>query len=162
MLERYFSLAVFLLLVVAAVYFGSGFEAGTWYFDKLTKPFWSPPAWFFGPAWALVYVLFALAAWQVWMTGHFDRSKALAWWLLLLVLLCAWSWLYFGLHRPGWAWLELNLAVLAALLCFRAFRPLSRQAAGLLLPGMAWLVFMWALNFTTWNLNGGPFGPYLH
>ena len=156
MLPRYISLAVFLLLVTAAAALGSQFVAGEWYYERVVLPAWSPAPWFFGPAWALVYMLMAVAAWQVWETGHFNRPRALAWWLALLALLAAWSYLFFGLHRPGWAWLELTLALAVAVQCFRAFRPLSAQGAYLMLPGIAWLMFFWLLNFFTWNLSGGP------
>jgi tryptophan-rich sensory protein len=158
---RYASLAVLLLLVVAAAYLAGSFEAGEWYYQKLSKPSWTPPGAVLGGGWALAWLTLALAAWQLWQSGHYARLGALAWWLLLLALTVGWSILFFGLNRIGWAWLELGLALAVALLCIRAFHPLSRQAAWLLLPGLAWLGFIWVLNLVMWSINGGPLGRFL-
>lgn len=161
MLARYSSLAVFLLLVVLAAAAGASFEAGEWYFREVGKPSWSPPPWFFGPAWAIAYLFAALAAWQAWMTEHYDRLKALGWWLAMLVLNVAWSFLFFGMHRTGWAWPVLGLALVAAIFCALAFRRLSGQAAGLMVPCLLWMGFCWGLNLAVWTLNGGFLGRFL-
>ena len=158
MSARYVSLAVFLALVVVTAFLAGSFEAGDWYYGKLVRPSWTPPGWFIGATWSVLYVLAALAAWQVWQTGHYARFGALAWWLLLLVLIVCWSGLFFGLHRIGWAWLELGAAVGIALYCIKAFLPLSKQGAYLMAPLLAWLVFVWILNLVMWSMSGGLFG----
>lgn len=154
--SRYISLAVFLLLVISAAAIGGSFEAGEWYI-KLNKPAWTPPSWLFGPVWGVIYVLIALAAWRVWETGHYSRLGALSWWAIQLVLNAAWSWLFFGLERPGWAWLEMSILIAIVALCVKAFRLLSKPAAYLMLPYLAWLVFAWLLNLAIWTMNGGLF-----
>lgn len=156
MTARYISLAAFLVLVLAASYLAGSFEAGEWYYQKLNKPGWTPSGVLWGVAWAMTWVLLAAAAWQLWLTGHYARFGALLWWLLLVALLVVWSAVFFGLHRVGWAWLELTAALGVAILCYRAFRPLSAAAAGLLLPVLLWLLFAWALNLVLWSTNGGP------
>jgi tryptophan-rich sensory protein len=158
---RYGSLAVLLLLVVAAAYLAGSFEAGEWYYQKLGKPSWTPPGAVLGVGWALAWLTLALAAWQLWRSGHYERLGALAWWLLLLGLTVGWSALFFGLNRIGWAWLELGVALAVALFCIRAFLPLSRQAAWLMLPGVLWLLFTWVLNLVMWTINGGPLARFL-
>jgi benzodiazapine receptor len=155
MLARYLSLAVFLLLVVTASFIGSGFEAGEWYHFILKQPSWAPPYWLIGPLWALVYVMMALAAWVVWLTGHYSRIGALLWWGLILVLNSGWSALFFGLHRPGWALPVLGLAIGIAVFCIRVFGRLSRQAALLMLPYLLWVIFLALYNLSLWTLNGG-------
>lgn len=160
MIARYASLAVFLLLVVGAAAFGSRFQAGDWYFE-LAKPAWTPPSWLFGPVWSALYVMMALAAWKVWLSGHISRVGALTWWALQLGLNAAWSWLFFGLERPGWAWIEMSLLIVLVVLCIRAFRLVSRPAAYLMLPYLLWLAFAWFLNLAIWTLNGGYFARFL-
>jgi benzodiazapine receptor len=157
MITRYAWLAVFLLLVVFAAAISSSFEAGEWYF-LLKKPVWTPPPWVFSPIWSLLYVLMALAMWQVWMSGHYTRTGALAWWLLQLGMNVTWSWLFFGLTRSGWAMAEMLLLIGLVVLCMRAFSASSRFAAILMLPYLLWLMFAWVLNFTIWMLNGGGLG----
>ena len=158
---RYASLAGFLLLAVIAAFFGASFETGEWYHVVMKKPAWTPPAWLFGPVWAVLYAMMAVAAWKVWMTGHYNRLGALSWWGLQLLLNAAWSWLFFGLHRPGWAWLEMTLLIGVVVLCIRAFRLLSRPAAALMVPYLLWLIFAWFLNLVIWSMNGGPLGNFL-
>jgi tryptophan-rich sensory protein len=147
-------------VVVAASNLAGSFEAGEWFYVKLSKPAWSPPGAVLGAGWALAYLLMALAAWQVWLGGHYARLGAVTWWLLL-ILTVAWSALFFGLHRIGWAWLELGLALAIALFCIRAFRPLSKQAAWLMVPVLLWLGFIWVWNLVLWTTNGGPLARFL-
>jgi tryptophan-rich sensory protein len=155
MIARYGSMAIFLALVVLAAGIGSSFEAGEWYFHKVNKPAWTPPSWSFGPIWAVLYLTMAMAAWKVWMTGHYNRMAALSWWGLQLVMNVAWSWLFFGLERPGWAWTEMSILIVVVLLCIRTFSLLSKPAAYLMLPYLFWLIFAWMLNLVIWTMNGG-------
>jgi benzodiazapine receptor len=161
MLARYGSLAAFLALVVAAMFLAGRFEAGEWYYQVLARPSWTPPGWFSGAAWSVLYVLAALAAWHVWLSGHYSRFGVLAWWVLLLVLNVSWSALFFGLNRIGWAWLDLAAAIGVAVFCIKAFRPLSKQGAYLMIPMLLWLVFAWVLNLAMWAMNGGLLGRLL-
>ena len=161
MIARYGSLAIFLVIVIVASALGSLFEGGDWYHSILNKPDIWPASWLFALAWAGIYLVMAVAAWQVWLTGHFSRNGALAWWLMLLVLNVAWSGLFFGLHRIGWAWLELGITLGVAVLCLRAFQSLSRQAGYLLIPYIAWVAFLWVLNGVMWTINGGFFSRFL-
>jgi tryptophan-rich sensory protein len=153
-------MAVFLALVVLAAAIAGSFEAGEWYYS-MNKPPWTPPPWFFVPVWSVLYLTMALAAWQIWLTGHYSRLGALTWWMIQLVLNVAWSWLFFDLHRLGWAWLELGLLIAVVILCIRAFRLLSKSAAYLMMPYLAWLIFSWVLNLATWTMNEGLFSKVL-
>jgi tryptophan-rich sensory protein len=155
MTARYFPLAVFLLLVVTASYIATGFEAGEWYHSTMRQPSWTPPHWLYGPAWALVYVMMAMSAWKIWMTGHYSRTGALVWWLLLLLLNVAWSALFFSLHRPGWALPVLGLTLGLTVFCMRSFGRLSRDTVLLMAPYLVWIGFLTLLNFMIWSLNGG-------
>jgi len=160
MTYRYTSLVVFLLLVVLTAAFGGTFEAGEWY-RALNKPTWNPPSWLFGPVWSALYLMMAVAAWKVWLSGHQLRMKALTWWMIQLVLNAAWSWLFFGLERPGWAWAEMSLLIVIVIFCIRAFQLVSRPAAYLMVPYLIWLLFAWFLNLSIWTMNGGFFARFL-
>ena len=160
MIARYVSMAVFLALVVLAAAIAGSFAAGEWYY-ALNKPSWTPPPWFFAPLWAFLYLTMALAAWQVWLSGYYSRLGALTWWMIQLALNVAWSWLYFDLHRLGWAWLELSLLIAVVVLCIRAFYLLSKSAAYLMMPFLIWLIFSWVLNLAIWTMNGGLFSKVL-
>jgi len=155
MVHRYFSLALFLLLVVAAAFAGSAFEAGEWYYVTMNRPFFSPPGWLYATAWALVYALMALAAWKVWQTEHVSRVGVLTWWVLLLVLNTGWAVLFFNWHRIGWALPLIGLALALSIFCMRAFRPLSREAAWLMTPYLLWAGYLGTFNAAAWLMNGG-------
>jgi len=139
-----------LVLCFGAAAIGARFKPGAWY-AALRKPSWTPPSWLFAPAWTLLYAMMAVAAWLVWRQTGFSGEVGL--FVLQLALNAAWSWLFFGLHRPALAFADivaLWLAILATLVAFWAVRPL---AGGLLVPYLAWVTFAAALNGAVWRLN---------
>ena len=73
-----------------------------WY-PTIAKPTWTPPSWLFGPVWTVLYAAMAVAAWTVWKkAGGFGAARgALTLHLVQLTLNGAWSWLFFGMRRPG-------------------------------------------------------------
>lgn len=160
MIQRYLTLAGFLIVVTALMWAASQFFAGVWYFDMM-KPSWTVPPWVHGPAWAVVLASSALAAWLVWDSGSSKRHGALTWWAIHLLLLLAWSWLFYGLMRSGWAWLEIT--ALAGVVAFtaRAFQQVSLAAGLLLLPTILLVGYMWFFNLAVWTINGGLFSRFL-
>lgn len=160
-MTRYASMAVFLLLAVLAAAAGATFEAGEWYYRKLSSPAWNAPVWLTALGWSVAYACAALAAWNAWQSEHYDRLRAAVWWLALLALNVAWSFLYFGINRPGWAWIALGFAGVLAIVCLLQFRRLSPLAGALMLPYLLWIAYLWLLNLATWTLNGGLFSRVL-
>jgi len=146
-------LPAWLLLPFAAAAVGTRFMPGAWY-ASLAKPAWNPPNWIFGPVWTLLYILMGVAAWLVWRrVGWTGARLALGLFILQLVLNAAWSWLFFGLHRPDLAFVDIcalwGLILAVAVL----FGRVDRLAAALLVPYLAWVGFATVLNFTIWRLN---------
>lgn len=141
------------LLCFAAASVGGIFGPGEWY-ASLRKPAWNPPGWVFGPVWFALYSMMAVAAWRVWREGGWRRQGGpLGWFLVQLALNAAWSPLFFGLRRPGVAFLEIVLLWVAIAVTLVRFRPVSRAAALLLAPYLAWVSFAAVLNFALWRLN---------
>ena len=126
---------------------------GEWY-ASLKKPSWNPPGWIFGPVWSVLYQMMAVAAWLVWGRGGWSKQRRpLFVFLAQLALNALWTPLFFGWHRPGLAFAEIVLLWLAIAATMVAFRPVSRFAAWLLAPYLAWVSFAAVLNFTLWRLN---------
>ena len=100
-------------------------------------------------------LMMAVAAWQVWQRRHRLRTQAMRMWGIQLILNGAWSWLFFGLHRPGWALACMTLLWMAILGTIRLFRNIRPSAAYLMMPYLAWVSFAWVLNLTIWLMNGG-------
>ncbi len=142
-----------LLLCFAAAAVGSLFMPGEWY-AALNKPAWNPPGWIFGPVWTALYAMMAVAAWLVWQRGGLaGQRRPLGLFLAQLALNALWTPLFFGLRQPGVAFAEILLLWLAILATLLAFRPVSRTAAWLLVPYLAWVSFAAVLNGTLWRLN---------
>lgn len=142
-----------LAVCFAVASLGAVFMPGEWY-AALRKPAWNPPGWVFGPVWSALYAMMAVAAWLVWKRGGFvAQRRPLALFVAQLVLNAAWTPLFFGLHRPGIAFAEIILLWLAIAATLVAFRPVSRAAAWLLAPYLAWVSFAAVLNGTLWRLN---------
>lgn len=126
---------------------------GEWY-ATLRKPSWNPPAWVFGPVWTALYTMMAVAAWLVWRRGGWAaQRRPLALFLVQLALNAGWTPLFFGLKSPGLALAEIGLLWLAIVGTLIAFARVSRAAAWLLAPYLAWVSFAAALNFALWRLN---------
>lgn len=149
------SALVFLALVVAAASTGALFRPGDWYL-RLERPSWTPPGWIFGPAWALLYLLMALAADRVWRAtgGLPDAAVPIGLWLTQLAFNALWSFLFFGVRRPDLALVDLCLMWAAIAATMAAFAEVDAVAALMLAPYLAWVSFAGALNFAILRRNG--------
>jgi tryptophan-rich sensory protein len=156
-MHRLFSLAFFLSLVIAATAVGSQFVGGDWYFVLFT-PSWTPSPMVMTSVWSVLFVLMAVSAWMVWDTMRGLARVALGWWSLQLLLSILWSLMFFGLHRIGWSLAIVSLWFVVVVIVITTFRPIKPEAASLMVPLAAWLLFVWALNFNQWQLNGGGLG----
>ena len=149
-------LAIFLLAAFSAGAIGSIFTASaipTWY-AALKKPSWTPPGWVFGPVWTALYLTMGVAAWLVWRRGGWAANRTpLTLFALQLAANALWSILFFGLHTPGAAFLEIVVLWSLILATALAFRRVSALAAWLLLPYLAWVTYAATLNFGIWRLN---------
>jgi tryptophan-rich sensory protein len=147
------SLLVFVALVAAAASTGALFEPGSWY-AQLEKPSWNPPNAVFGPVWTVLYVMIALAGWLVWRASG-RMALAVQFWLAQLALNWMWSFLFFGMHRPDLALVDIVLLLAAIFAFIVTARRYSTVASWLFVPYAAWVGFATALNFTIWRLNSG-------
>jgi len=151
--RRILGLAFWLGLSLLAGVAGSRWMPGAWY-AELAKPAWNPPSWIFGPMWTFLYVVMGVAAWMVWLRAGWTRGRAaLAVFVLQLILNFTWSWLFFGVHRMGWALVEIVVLWLTILLTAILFARRSVTAAALLVPYLMWVAFATALNAALWHLN---------
>lgn len=146
-------LVLCLVVSFAAALPGALFPPGEWY-AGLDRPDWNPPDWVFPPVWSLLYIFMGVSAWLVWRKLGFARAwPALAIFLVQLTLNAAWSWIFFGLHLPAAAFLEIVVLWFAILLTVVTFWRASRAAGLLLLPYLAWVSFAAVLNWKLWRLN---------
>lgn len=130
-------------------------ETDPW-FDNLIKPSFNPPDWVFSPVWTTLYILMGLAAGLVWDKIETQREtvrKALTFFWIQLGLNALWSYLFFGLHNPLLALIEIVILWLMIYETFVQFNKVNRVASYLLLPYLAWVTFATVLNASIWWLN---------
>ncbi|QEH38529.1 TspO/MBR family protein [Aquisphaera giovannonii] len=126
---------------------------GPWY-DGLRKPPWTPPGGVIGSVWTVLYTLMAVAAWLVWRRGGLAGARLpLSLHGAQLALNLAWPALFFAMRRPDLAFAEILLLWAAILATLVAFVRVSRPAASLLVPYLAWVSFAATLNYALWRLN---------
>jgi len=126
----------------------------TWYAD-LAKPFFVPPSWAFGVVWPILYAMMGISVFLIWSRGTTERRVrvALGLFALQLVLNGLWTPIFFGLRMMALALIEIVLLWMVILMTTRAFWRISKTAAYLLLPYLAWVGFAIALNAALWYLN---------
>lgn len=149
---------VFVTICFGAAAVGGWFtdsSVKTWY-PGLLKPAGTLPSWVFGPVWSVLYLLMATAAWLVWQGRHaHDVRLPLGLFFGQLVLNAAWSFIFFGLRRPGLALAEILILLLAIVLTTINFSGYSRYAFWLMTPYLGWVGYATYLNFGLWRLNRG-------
>lgn len=150
--KHWLALAGFVALCEAAGIAGTVFtmQAIPEWYAFLNKPSFSPPNWLFGPVWTLLYFMMGTAAWMVWRRQGVGALKVF--WLQL-ALNAAWTPLFFGLQNPLAGLVCIALMWLAIVWTIVGFWRVSRPAALLLLPYLAWVSFATALNYAIWTLN---------
>lgn len=111
----------------------SGADVGPWY-DSLVKSSLTPPGWVFGVVWPILYLLLAIAAWQVFKTKTLPHRNFILWLFAgHMVLNWAWSPMFFLLNQVELAFtLLLVLIFTAAMLGFLIYGGLKRTALSLI------------------------------
>lgn len=126
----------------------------SWY-KGLIKPSFSPPNWLFGPAWTFLYLLMGISLYLVWQKGTKKKEVKVA--LLIfsiqLFLNIVWSFLFFGLHQPLYAFIEIMIMWLTILATIISSYQVSKPAGLILIPYLLWVSFASVLNFFVFRLN---------
>lgn len=155
--DNYFVLLGFILAVELIGILGSLVTAPAipaWY-AGLSKPFFSPPNWLFGPVWTLLYAMMGASAYLVWRRSQFKQKTHPFWKMFGIQLFLNWLWsiLFFGFRSPGLAFLgilTLWYFIYQTILVGQRF---DRRVAYLLYPYLAWVSFASLLNLAIIVLN---------
>jgi len=124
------------------------------FYAELARPEWAPPGWLFGPVWSALYTLMAIAVWLVWRSVGFAAARsAVGLFAAQLAANALWSWLFFAWRLGAAAFAEVLLLWALILATVVAFWRLSRLAAALLVPYLAWVTFASALTWAVWRSN---------
>lgn len=126
----------------------------TWY-SALQKPDFTPPDWLFAPVWITLYTLMGISAYLVWNKGFENKNIKISLFIFTVQLLlnALWSFLFFGLHSPLYAFIEIIILWVAIAIVILNFFRISLPAGFLLLPYLLWVSFAVVLNFYIMKLN---------
>jgi tryptophan-rich sensory protein len=123
--------------------------SSAWYKSLKQSPL-TPPSWVFPIAWTILYALI-IASGMVFLSATTTisagvRSVGFFYYCAAWVFNLSWSQIFFRFQRP-----DLSFVVILGMLAFialniRAFYPVSRLAAYLLVPYLAWVSFATYLN----------------
>ncbi len=154
---NWLNLGLAVLICQAAGLVGSIFTLpaiSVWY-PTLTKPWFNPPAWIFGPVWTLLYFLMGISLYLVWQKGikKKDIKAAVELFLLQLIFNVGWSIIFFGLHSLPGALIEIIFMWLLIVETSFTFYKIDKLAGKLLLPYLAWVSFASILSYYIWLLN---------
>ncbi|WP_146502786.1 TspO/MBR family protein [Rubinisphaera italica] len=96
-------------------------------------------------------MLLAIAAWLVWQQAGFKAAKLpLTSFGVRMILNVAWSWIFFGMHQPGWAFTEIIVLWLAITTTMILFFKKSTFAGSMMVPYLTWGNFASVLKFMIW------------
>ncbi|MEO0065535.1 MAG: hypothetical protein RI983_861 [Bacteroidota bacterium] len=128
-------------------------EIPTWY-AGLNKPSFNPPNWLFGPVWTSLYTMMGIAFYLIWKQPATDsRKKAIQLFIIQFVFNFFWSIIFFSLHAIAAALIEIIVMWVFILLTILQFSKLSKTAAWLMVPYIAWVSFATLLTASIWKLN---------
>lgn len=140
--------------VIGSIFTSSSIS--TWY-PKLVKPAFTPPSWVFAPVWITLYFLMGLSLFLL-MVKWKENGRVkitLYFFAAQLFLNGAWSYLFFGLRNPLYGLIGIILLWVMILLTIITAFNISRFAAMMLIPYLAWVTIATLLNFYIWRLNIG-------
>ncbi len=140
--------------IYLAVSFGIGqmtqSEISGWYQD-LQKPSFNPPNFVFPIVWSILYIMTAIAGWNLWRVGASKNLKI----IFIIYTLMNWSWtpIFFGMHQLalGFVWI-IALSALNLVFIVKAWQAV-RLSAVLVVPLLAWTSFASVLSYYIWMLN---------
>lgn len=145
-------LAISIALCLSAGFIGSLFtqaSVNTWY-QGLSKPWFNPPSYVFGPVWTVLYILMGVSFYLVWM----KKSKvSIVLFAIQLALNVLWSALFFGLRSLFLSSIEIVILWSMIMFMMIYFYKVSRTAAYLLIPYILWVSFALVLNLSILFLN---------
>ncbi|MCR9257760.1 MAG: tryptophan-rich sensory protein [Alphaproteobacteria bacterium] len=151
--EPFLAIALIVGSLFLAASSGAIFKPGVWY-ENLNKPSWNPPDFLFPMAWAVLYIMIGAATFMVWRDAPAGGGyAAMAAFGVQVVFNGAWSAIFFGMKKMGWALIEIVGLWLSIVAMIVTYYPINDLAAYLLLPYLAWVSFAFVLNWKVRSLN---------
>ena len=152
-----FRLILSIIICQMAGVIGSIFTAGSvtsWY-PTLVKPSFSPPGFYIGLIWIVLFTLMGISLFLIWRETPSNPAAriALYFFAVQLIVNVLWSVAFFGMRSPISGLVVIAFLWVLILITIIKFWPINRTAALLLIPYIIWVSIAAYLNFSIWMLN---------
>jgi tryptophan-rich sensory protein len=107
----------------------------------------------FGIVWGVLYLFMAISASIVYFSKAPNRQAALVLFGINGLLNLVWTFLFFYLKLPGFAFVELLFLLFVACVLIQVVFSVNQWAAVLLVPYVLWIIFAVVLNYSIYMLN---------
>lgn len=138
-------------LISIVIAYTTRFEMYPWY-DQLLKSSLTPPGYYFGVIWPLLYITLSILGWKLYTE---NKNSLLKWYWIGMILNWLWSPVFFILHLSG-----LALSILAMLVFINGYIVIKLKTIYyynytylIILPYFLWLCFAGYLNIIIVLLN---------
>lgn len=124
-------------------------------YQELIKPSWSPPGWFFGPVWSVLYLIIFISFGKVFL-GFYKREipfLVLLPFLLNLLFNFSFTPIQFGLKNNYLASLDVILVLITLLWAMYSIYPFYKWVFYSQIPYILWACFATILQLTINWLN---------
>lgn len=115
-------------------------------FDQIIQPAFTPPAIVFPIVWVILYTLMGISSYIIYTSNSQDKSKALVFYGIQLVLNSLWTLFFFRLNWFLFSFFWIILILIFVVLMIYEFSKINKTAALLQIPYVLWLVFAGAIN----------------
>ena len=151
--NKFVSLFLFLITTFSASFIGgiTTFKFKEPWYSTLVKPSFNPPDWVFGPVWTILYILMAIAIWNVWIKSKNINLVYL--YFIHLFFNTTWSVIFFGFNQIELALINLIVLILFIVILFLKYKVISKLSAYLMIPYFLWCCFAFLLNLNLMILN---------
>lgn len=122
-------------------------------FENIAQPPLSPPSFLFPIVWTILYTLMGISSYLIFESDHRNRTRALVLYGVQLAVNFFWPLLFFNLKAYLFSFLWLILLIILVINMITTFYEVSKTAALLQLPYLAWISFAAYLNFGIYILN---------
>lgn len=153
MMNKYGQLALWIIgFLVISFGIGQMTQGGMqgWY-QALEKPSFNPPNYIFPIMWSILYVMIAIAGWNLWRLGASTSLKII--FAVYMVMNWLWTPIFFGLHNItfGLIWI-VALTFVNLVFIIKSWKAV-RLSSVLMMPLFIWTSFASVLSYFIWALN---------
>lgn len=116
-----------------------------WY--EIIKPSITPPSWVFPVVWNILFFLISISFYLSWMSSTKTHKKVLLIFGLNLFLNALWSFLFFFLKNPTFAFIEIFFLEASIVFMLLTTYKINKTSCYLLIPYLLWVAFAIFLNY---------------